>query len=169
MVDFEKTDKYKKGTYAEEIVFNYLRGKGFVVYRPSSGCAHGFDNLAVKDKKKIIIVECKAKARRNYYPDTGINKKHLEDYLYIQEKHNLPVYIFFIDEMEGRIYGNTLDRLMLPANHIKKGEKITYPLYQKGIVYFHLDNMVNIADIEKKQVEFLKKHSTRSYDYQPRI
>ena len=71
-----------------------MEEKGYVVYKPVTEGAHAFDILAVKDKKTVIIADVKTKARRNYFPDTGINYKHYVEYKAISEKHCLPVFLF---------------------------------------------------------------------------
>lgn len=148
----------KKGDFAEDIVTKYLENKGFIVYEPVSNGAHGFDKLAVRNKKQFVIAECKAKAKRKYYDDTGIDIRHYKEYKYAQEKHKIPVFIFFIDEHLGEIYGNFLKELEKPYK--------SYPLKQHGIIYFPMDSMRrDISNLTDGEVSFLKKHSTRNYSY----
>ena len=139
----------------------YLERKGYIVYEPQTGGAHGFDKLAVLDKRQAIIAECKSKARRNKYADTGINIRHLEEYEYISNKHNLPVFIFFVDESIGKIYGNTLKRLLVPC--VIDGKQ--YPSREKGIIYFPLINTKWVCDISSSEIELMKANATRNYEY----
>ena len=150
-----------KGNIGEELVREYLESKGYIVYEPKTNGAHGFDKLAILNKKQAIIAECKTKARRNKYPDTGIQIRHYEEYKYISDKHNLPVFIFFIDEMLGQIYGNKLEELVKPN---KVGDK-QYPSKENGIIYFPLANMKVVCGIAEKDAELLKDKSTRNYEY----
>ncbi len=152
----------KKGEYGEKKVHEYLEAKGFVVYLPVTPAAHAFDRLAIKDKKQAVIVECKAKARRTRYADTGINITHYNDYLYISKKHNLPVFIFFIDEHLREIYGNFLSELERPTKVSGK----MYPAREGKIIYFPLVNMRrNIARLSESDSNYLKQQSRRNYEY----
>ena len=90
--DFEKA--LVKGKIGEDIVRRYLEEKGYVVYKPVTEGAHAFDILAVKDKKTVIIADVKTKARRNYFPDTGINYKHYVEYKVILKTLLTSVFIF---------------------------------------------------------------------------
>lgn len=110
----EWCDKFqvKKGDFAEVIVHKYLENKGYVVYKPSTEGSHAFDRLAIKNKEKVIIAEIKAKAKLNKYDETGFELRHYNDYKKISERHNLPVFIFFVDEMLKEIYGNFLHVLV---------------------------------------------------------
>ena len=163
--NWEEKVTVKKGNFAEDIVREYLEGKGFIVYEPITAAAHGFDKLAVKDKKQFVIAECKAKAKRKYFDDTGFNIKHYMEYKYAEKKHNIPVFIFFIDEHLEEIYGNWLSELEKPYIEINKpyGE---YPIKNKSIIYFPMHNMRrNLYKLSKEQVKYLRTHSTRNYDY----
>jgi len=150
----------KKGNIGEEIVFNYLRDLGYVIYRPVTDGAHAFDNLCVsRDKRTIFIAEIKTKEARQYYPDTGININSYNEYKFIERKYNLPVFLFFVDAANQKIYGNFLTRLETPR---VEGE-CSYPLQQNGIIYFPLSNMELVAELTAEQAEAIKKHSTKNY------
>jgi hypothetical protein len=152
----------KKGDYGEDLVHTFLEEKGYIVYKPITEKAHAFDRLAVRNKSEILVVECKTKARRRYYPDTGINIKHYDEYKFISEKYKLHLFIFFIDEYLCEIYGNFLLELIKPVE--VEGNK--YPLEHKNIIYFPLINMKrNIAKLSEDDKEYLVKNSSRNYDY----
>ena len=160
-------DTVKKGNIGEDIVRDYLIKMGYVPYEPVIGIAHPFDKLcASRDKKTIFIAEVKTKARRNKYPDTGINISHYNDYKNIQTKHNIHVFLFFVDEMLKKVYGEFLIKLEDPLKIIVNGYEINYPLRFKGIIYFPIEKMRDIGDLNKQQVADLKNLSTRSYDYE---
>ena len=166
----EKTE-VKKGDYAEMIVDEYLRGKGIIPYFPDFDGAHPFDRLcATQNKRYMCIVDVKAKARRSFYPDTGINKKAFDEYKFIQDKYAIDVWLFFVDEGERSIYGHKLDTLN-EFRLIENGKKtLTYPLLQVNKnrtteIYFPLACMKTIHTLTDKDVAILKNHSTRNYDY----
>lgn len=158
--DWEQLSTVKKGNVGEKIVIDYLTEKGFVVYKSITNGAHPFDNLcASRDKKKIFIAEVKTKEARKYYPDTGIDIRHYNQYRFIQEKYNLKVYIFFVDAANKKIYGNSLEEL----ESSKTVGDCKYPLKHKGIIYFPLDNTSFIAGLNDKQAETIKRYSTKKY------
>jgi len=157
----------KKGDLGEGLVDAYLLKNNIIPYHPVFDGAHPFDRLiATPDKKSLAIVDVKTKARRTYYPDTGIDNRHLKDYLFISNQHNLRVFLFFVDEFEKRIYGNYLDVLMEPRVINHNGKQINYPLNYHEITYFPLESMKNVSSLTDKESSDLKQLSQRSYDYQ---
>lgn len=154
-----------KGNFGEAIVDNFLEKKGFICYFPKTKGAHWFDRVAIKDKKKIVVVEVKTKARLNKYPATGFDLRSYKEYKRVYEEHKIDVFVFFIDEMLKKIYGNFIRNLEAPVEI--DGKK--YPMqlnfgYQTTIV-FPLTNMRHICDLTEDQCQFLKIHSNRSYQY----
>ena len=156
--------RVKKGDFGEKIIRQYLEKKGFVIYEPITNTAHAFDKLAIKDKKQVIIAEVKSKARLNKYNATGIDVRHYNEYRFIRDKYNIPVFLFFVDEMLGKIYGNKLN--ILEKDYIDKSG-IEYPNTKiaKGIILFSLEVMKPVYDLSEQEVLFLKEHSVRKYDY----
>jgi len=165
-MNWEDKPEVKKGNMAEQIVDDFLRSKGLCAYFPVHNGPHPFDRLcATQDKKSIVIVDSKAKAARTHYPDTGINKRNYDEYVFIQDKYHIPIWIFFVDEYKKAIYGNTLRELSKPILIKHKDAVLEYPLEHKGIIYFPLQNTKTIASLSNKQSEYLKSLSTRQYDY----
>ncbi len=148
----------KKGNIGEEIVKKYLEQKGFIVYQPSTPGGHPFDNLCAKDKN-IFVAEIKTKEARKYYPDTGIDIRYYDKYLYVSRTYNMLVFIFFVDAANAKIYGNELRKLIKPVTISGK----TYPSKEKGIIYFPLVNMVTIALLSKEQCDEITSYSTKRY------
>ena len=167
MADWDNRTEVYKGNAGEEIVKKFLKDKEYILYFPTNG-PHAFDMLAIKEKKEIFIAEVKAQARRNKYPDTGITKKHYDEYNYITDKYNIPFFIFFVDEMLREVYGNWLKELKKPI----VVNSISYPLIQAGStgirIYFPLQVMArNIIVLNNDDIVELKKLSTRNYEYNP--
>lgn len=161
-ISFKDRKTTRKGKVGENIVRQYLEKRGWVIYEPQTDCAHAFDKVAIKDKNKMALLEVKTKARRNFYPDTGIDIRHYMEYKTLSEKYNLPIFLFFVDEMMALIYGNKLSFL---EERVKTNDGIEYPLKQKGIIYFPLERMKKIAILDAKTVLSIKKLNTRSYEY----
>jgi hypothetical protein len=159
--NWQDLPQVKKGDYGEKLVDEFLESKGFICYFPKTKGPHWFDRLAIKDKETVVVAESKTKARLNKYPATGFDHKHYLEYKRVYEKHRIKVFVFFIDEMLGEIYGNFIQELEKPAeiNGVK------YPLMLNKIIVFPLKNMRKIAEISDEDCEYLKKHSTRRYDY----
>ena len=53
MADWEDKIRVKKGNIGEEIIKQFLKEKGFVIYRHELGMSHVFDMIAVKKLKYI--------------------------------------------------------------------------------------------------------------------
>lgn len=159
----------KKGAIGEGVVRAKMESKGYVVYTPATKGAHAFDLLAIKDKKKCIALDVKAKARRIYYDDTGIDERLYKVYKSFSVNHNMPFWIVFVDEFTKTIYGNCIDELDSPYKCTSKG--IIYPLLSesrdgKVMRYWHLSKMLYIADITDDIANELKEYSQRSYGYE---
>lgn len=165
-MDWQELVTVKKGNIGEAIVNSYLERMGFIPYSPDSEGAHPFDRLcASRDKKTIFIADSKAKPARTYYPDTGIDTRHYRDYMAIQRRHNLHVFIFFVDEDAGKVYGNFLHELDKHREIVHNGRTLNYPLVSKGIRYFPLVAMREIGEIPQKEVVKLRQLSTRNGAY----
>jgi hypothetical protein len=171
-MEFNQLPTVQKGYMGEAEVDKYLIGKGIVPYSPITGVAHPFDRLcASQDKKRIFIAECKAKASRSRYPDTGINLSSYQDYKNIMEIYKIDVWLFFVDEYLKKIYGNSLSELEKPREIIIPWRGPTnYPLidrskYGKDIIYFPLVAMIDVCEIDPQIALKLRQLSTRNYEY----
>ena len=156
MVKWEDKVEVKKGNFAENIVHKFLESKGYVVYIPVTDGAHAFDRLAIKDKEQVIIAEIKAKAKLNNYDETGFDYRQYLEYKKISEKHNLPVFIFFVDEMLREIYGNFLSKLEADCRKAPWGNQILFKMELMRRHIYSLDN---------EDVKYLKENSSRKYEY----
>jgi len=167
MADWSKA--VKKGALGEFIVDALLSKKNIVPYHPVFDGPHPFDRLCASlDKKRLYIIEVKTKARRTHYPDTGINIRHYNEYKYVRDHYNIPVFLVFVDEGERRIYGNFLTKLEKPkavATERWHAPIVNYPLEENGIIYFPLNSMIDIAKLDEREAEKLKELSARSYLY----
>lgn len=178
MKQFEETIMYKKGHLAESIMDQILlTTTDFIPYAPAGGIAHPFDRLvASKDKKSLFVLELKAVSARNFYPDTGISIQHYKDYLHIQVKYRLKVFIAFVDSKNKEIYGNTIESLAKPTeieHTMPNGRKkvLHYPKEEDNftavggrIIYFPLQNMKrNIFILTTEQAQELEQTSNYGY------
>ncbi len=156
----------KKGAIGEAVVDEYLRSLGLVPYSPVADGAHPFDRLcATSDKRRLFIAEVKSKARRTFYPDTGINRSHFDGYIEVIERHSIPVWLLFADESEGRIYGGDLRRLCEEMQICHNGRILRYPWHDRGIVYFPLCKMTHVTQLSAETAIALRALSRRNYDY----
>jgi len=147
----------KKGKTGERIIKSFLENKGYIIYMPDTEGPHAFDFLAIKDKEKAIIAECKTYPKRRFYNDTGINIKNYYEYKIISENHKMPVFLFFIDDLKNEIYGNWLSEL---EKEYCDG-KIKYPLKENGKtgmkIYFSLNSMHHIAFLKENEIKEIKQ------------
>jgi len=160
--DWQSKPQVKKGNLGEMIVDGYLIERGYIPYSPAEIGSHAFDRLAVKDKKDIVIAEVKTKARLNKFNATGFNIEHYKDYKLISNKYNIPIFVFFVDEMLKRVYGNflsELDKTIVDDLEYPNTNKI------KGIILFSLKSMRFIKDLTDNEITELKRLSNRNYDY----
>lgn len=157
----------KKGEIGEQVCRQRLEQKGWVVYRPVTDGAHAFDMMAIKDKSKAIAIDVKAKARMNHWRATGIDQRHFDVYSAFSDKHQMPFWIFFVDEYEQKIYGNEISKLEEPRH-------IDGNLWPKVMVFrnkqtrlWHLDSMILLCEIDDQIARQLAEASQRSYAYDP--
>jgi len=161
-MNWEDKPTVKKGNFGEIIVEKHLRDKGLIPYKPSYDGAHPFDFMCASiDKKRMVIVDAKAKPRLNAQYDgfkwTGIDIRHYEEYSFLQDKYKVPVHIYFVDELEGRVYGNSLKELKKEVMYMKH--------YKKPTIIFKLDNTKHVAFLTEDQIKELKSLSTRNPIY----
>ena len=78
------------------------------------------------------------------------------------KKHNIPIFVFFVDEMLGEIYGNFLSKL---EKEIQDDTKYPFTM-PSGQIIFSMKNMIrNISMLDSVQINNLKNHSERAYGY----
>lgn len=141
--------------------------RGVIPYAPINDGAHPFDRLcATKNKERVFVAEVKTKPRRKYYPDTGINVSHFNDYKAIQNRHKIDVWLAFVDEIQGEIYGNYLEALTKPRTINHGAKRLEYPMTQNGIIYFPLEAMITISSLSIESRARLVELSSRAYEYE---
>lgn len=155
----------RKGRVGESVVRSALERAGFCVYEPQTSGSHAFDILAIKNNERCIALDVKTKARRNKYPDTGINMRHYRVYKEFSERHSMPFWVIFVDEWLGSVYGNTLDELCRPR--VVEGRQ--YPMEWRSssgsTIYWPLDAMVTLGPISDECAQELICMSQRSHGY----
>ena len=149
----------KKGDIGEKIVCDYLEGKGYVIYQAKTDKPHIIDYFAHSENlKKKFWIEVKTKPRRISYPDTGFDFRHYERYRTLDEDPSCRVFVFFVDETLGEVYGNYLS--ILDEKRVCNNK--TYPFnqetqYGRNIRYFPLEAMQRgIIKLSDEQINKLK-------------
>lgn len=158
-----------KGALGETVVRELLESRGWVVYQPVTTGPHQFDMLCIKDKKRAIAFDVKAKARMNWFPCTGVNQKHFEEYRQFSERHRMPFWLVFVDEAQRQIYGNTIEELERPRE--VQGRKFPWLMVTKKgaqLRLWPLEAMRQISPITVEQAEALSAYNQRSYAYEVR-
>lgn len=152
-----------KGEIGEQIVKLLMESVGWVVYRPVTEGAHHFDMLCIKDKRTAVAFDVKAKARMNNLPATGIDQRHFDEYARFSNRHQMPFWLVFVDEMERRVYGNEIAELEKERNV----GGLKYPRHIRGgkIRIWPLEAMRHIANLDEAQAESLIALSQRNYGY----
>lgn len=157
----------QKGEIAEQYVKDILEKRGYIVYRPVTDKAHAFDMLCIKDKKRAIALDVKAKARLNKWPATGVNEKHYQVYKAFSEAHNMPFYLVFVDEQMKKVYGHEIK--YLDQKRVVDGK--TYPFHigkNKNIRVWPISAMYLFGDLDEICAESLRSMSQRGYSYEPK-
>ena len=146
-----------KGEYGERIIQESLESRGWIVYCPfTKNKAHYFDQLATKNKEKVIALDVKTKARLNNWPAQGINIKHYKEYSRFVDKINIPFYLVFVDDKNGDVHTQELIKLKEPF----------YP--NEYIIAWSLDQMIKMFNIGEAHIKELSKFDQRNYDYKPK-
>lgn len=147
-----------KGNIGERIVLEFLTQQNFVVYKPTDGQAHKIDYFAHNGKqKRVIAVEAKTKKRMATKPKTGFNTNALEHYREIEQKHNIPTFVFFIDDFEMCVYGQWLS-------------KLTNPETINNVTVWLLDEMKFIRWLTESEIKELQQFGeNKTYNYKNTI
>ena len=164
--EWENKKTVQKGNLGERIVQKFIESKGFIVYSAITEGAHAFDFLAIKDKKLAIAAEVKTKSLMNKYKATGFNKSQWQYYMNFSKKHNIQIFVFFVDEHLKKIYGNWLS--VLEEQREQDGRIYPFDLttmYGATIRLYPFSAMKEIADIDDNTAQTLKDLSQRNYEY----
>ena len=165
----------KKGNAGERVMMRIIRSifHGANIFTPAEeDGAHQCDAVVIDwNKKRIVLVDSKAKPAMSFYPDTGIDTRHYKTYLALGKRHRALVLLCFIDEACGLAYGNFLWFLNQERVIWWEGKNINYPRSSFGstgnTLQFPLDYMRQLAKLLPDEVEELQKNSTRNRLYMP--
>lgn len=154
MIDYSQTNTLKKGTIGEMLCKKWLEEEhGFSVFTTDTKLPHDVDLIATKKGKEFFFCEVKTKCARQHFPDTGFDKSDYEHYRKIAKKHNVEIFLFFVDECGCTIYGQWLSELEKEYTVSYNHQSILYPWFQTSswgeIVYFATDSMKTISEIEE--------------------
>jgi hypothetical protein len=158
----------QKGSVGERIIKQWLEAKRFVVYQPTTDCAHAFDMLAIRDKTTTIALDVKSKAAMNKLPATGVDYRLFEEYQAWSKKHSIPFWLMFVDEGRREVYGNWISKLEEPRDV----GGIAYPYemhtrFGKRLRLWPLAAMEIVAQLKEEEVNDLAIHNQRNYAYEP--
>lgn len=147
----------KKGDLGEQIIQQYFEDRGWIIYKPvQKDTPHYFDMLLTKDKKKLMAVDVKTKARLNKWNAQGINISHYNDYMRFTAETNIPFFIVFIDDKSGDI-------------HTAEITKLKDPIYINSyIIAWDLNQMFRIHQIDPQAIRELSQLDQRTYEYDPK-
>ena len=125
----------------------------------------------------MFLLEVKTKSRRTFYKDTGIDEHNYWRLVTWQKTHEAEVFLAFVDEGCGAIYGAFLKELMEPIQINTQGGPIQYPLFEmarnqakdheyfKSIVYFPTAKMGLCRRLPIELITRLRQMSARRYPY----
>ncbi len=151
-MNWEDKAEVKKGNYGESLVDAYYIEKGYMPYIPSCPGAHTIDRMyCKKSTTDIFIADIKTKPFRNCYPDTGLNTKHLNEYILAAANIGVDVKLIFVDEKARQIYGNSLTNLIKP---VEFGGRI-YPWEHGKQTYFLVSSMIKMRDLTEEEIKVM--------------
>lgn len=175
-IEFLSKSTTKKGALAEELVRQILLADNLLPYAPPQEAgAHPVDFMVV-DKNcvtRIFFADVKCKAARTNYPDTGIDARHYNKYTFLSRREGKDVYLFFVDDGSGEVYGNFLSVLDQDRWVEHDHRMLQYPRQEPGrtgtIIYFPLVSMSHIAWLEPENVKKLQAHGSSEFvcDHSP--
>lgn len=147
----------QKGDYGEGLVDKFIENQGFVIYRPVTDGVHGFDRIIYKNEK-YYAVEVKTKPICSKYPETGFEVRLYERYKRLSKENNLPVVVFFVDEVSQMIYGNLLSELDKPTQYegYDYPKKVGHTGGSKFTIYFPMKHMKIYKHLTPEEVNVLK-------------
>ena len=150
-------NKFLKAKFGEKLLYQWLLQQEYVIYSPNSGVAHKVDCF-FQDWKKQFIYGADAKCKRRMYdkPSTGIPYKNYLKYRELLEKNKIDVFLFFVDDFEGAIYGQWISKLGDPQE-----------LGRFDVVFWNLDQMQFIRWLSNDEIDKISlltesKHSFKS-------
>ena len=167
---FTATPQSRKGKLGEEIVLEFFASIGGISYSPETDGAHPLDKIMLTDEGPMLM-EVKCKARRTRWNDTGIDVSHYETYKAAEKRLRMRMFIAFVDEYLGKVYGNFLDildkDLDIPLRQKKqvamdfmKEPVRSYPRNELGdtglIRYFSLEAIIVLCPVTEKLTRILK-------------
>lgn len=155
-----------KGDIGEEAVVNLLNAHGFCCYKSISPFAHPIDFLAIKnDMTKMLFCEVKTKPSRKFYPDTGFNYRNYKKYKGMEDRFQCHVFVAFVDDLRGQIYGDFLRKMEKPYIMNYKNKILKYPLVKDSIIYFPLAHMRLVSAIPADVLKKLSKFTSNNKSY----
>lgn len=170
-MEWEDRIQVQKGNVGEAEFDKIAKKLGYIIYKPEANKGHGFDRM-VTDRTKYFLAEIKTKPMRDFYPDTGFNLKQFEEYKKQCRTLNLKMFLFFVDEKLGLIYGDFLHNLKKEKIIIWRGKERKYPLTEitnEYITYFYQPDMKVLAYITDEVKEKLYDKSSRNYPLQTKM
>jgi Holliday junction resolvase-like predicted endonuclease len=146
----------KKGELGEKIVKEYLESLGWIVYMPfTKNKAHAFDILATREKKEVIALDVKTKAKFNNWDAQGINRKSYEEYRNFKRMMEIQFFLYFVCDKSGDVYCFEIGKEM------KSFSPTPY------IIAWYLSDMDFLFNIGEENIKLLSQFDQRSYEFKP--
>lgn len=152
---WKEQPKTKKGYIAENIIANLLVHEGYQVYMLFNEESHAFDMIINwRDDKLIRFVDVKCKARLESSNSTGIDYKYYQEYIDYTKLYNADFFLMFVDEKEGKVYGQSLRVL-----------DETHSFRLDGMIYWDLENMITFRNLTDAEIVELSQYNQRNPSY----
>jgi len=144
----------KKSDLGENIIIKLLEVKG-IKYTKYNRKYHKVDFVCCGEDGRKFFLEVKTKELTIKYHDTGFNESSFKNYIELEKKYNIPLFIVWVDYKQKLVYGNWLKKLIEPfiTNDNMPILVKKYPRRYNGIIYFHRSQMKGIARINGESVK----------------
>lgn len=154
----------KKGDVGERIFKHLFEKRGWIMYKClTRNSPHVIDFIAYKNNKAVRFLEVKAKksmTNKRGVEHTGVNTSNLKTYKYFLEKHKQDIFLVFVDQAKGEIYGNYLSKLI--ETKVEENVKFPYTFIAKdgtSITTFPVSSMKRIAKLDERQIKELIRYT----------
>jgi hypothetical protein len=170
MGKFHDRMQTKKGDVSEDYTDDYFMNELLnIVYEvKNKDRSHPFDKIMygrlpwedADTDSHLFMVDIKSKtAMIKYWDGTGIDYNDYLEYSRLSIKHNMVFLLVFVDEVSGKVYGNTLTEL---EKECVGKDNTTYPLTlitHKRSNYsrlYCLQSMIQIFTLTPEQIKVLQ-------------
>jgi len=167
---FQQLLPTRKGELGEEIIYPFLKQKGWGKFVPVDDMPHPCDGFIFKMRPQFEFraFEIKTRPKMVYYDGQGLDNHKIVTYDKLHAM-GIEIIFFFIDENTRKIHASTYTKMKVETTNIENGKSITYPnttiLEKQKITLYNIRTMHDIGEISIEQANELKSLSNINEAY----